>query len=207
MPVTFPGYYRRYFGWFLRDFFRIGISQVIGLLLAVAILVLQLHWHLIPSQLSLRAYESILWPYAIVLVVLSMLCAIRAPVGLDREREMVDGRLQEKITELEVEQSRLRAVAYPEVPAEELDRRRTVREILSTFNFSKEVKAALRRTLNFGGAIQPSTTGLGMMGSRVVSDLLSRGISSGLIVNDGGVFRIRPELQATLRFVLDNEEP
>lgn len=84
--VTFYGYYRRWIRCLLRDISRFGPPHVIGLLLALAILFLQIHWGLISPSLSGHALESVLFPYILVLFALFLISAARAPLALERQR-------------------------------------------------------------------------------------------------------------------------
>ncbi len=79
--------------------------------------------------------------------------------------------------------------------------------MLKVCNFSKGAKAVLRTALDLGGEIRPGTAGLSPLGSKVYVEIAQQGVRSGLIVKENDVvFRIRPYLQAALRFLLDNEE-
>lgn len=110
--------------------------------------------------------------------------------------------------ELTQDNAALRAIAYPQVSKEEQEKRQLVTEILQACSFSKDTKMALRRALKFDGEIRPSTTGMSPLGSRALAEIMGKGVGSGLITREGrdAVFKIRPHLQAALRFVLENEE-
>lgn len=86
--TTYVRYYRRWISWFIKDVTRLGMSQMVGLLIAVAILFLQIHWGVISPNLSGHALESVLLPYIVVLGVFLFWASLRAPVALDRERAM-----------------------------------------------------------------------------------------------------------------------
>lgn len=59
---------------------------MIGALLAIGIFILQVHFGLIPASQTHRAWETILWPYVLLVIVLCLISSIRAPVAIDRER-------------------------------------------------------------------------------------------------------------------------
>jgi len=106
--VSHWGYYKRWFIRFVKDLLRLGVSQVIGLLLALAILLLQIHGGLIPPNLSGPALESVLLPYLLVLVALLILSAAHAPVTLDRERAAELGVKENAIASVSGENAHLR---------------------------------------------------------------------------------------------------
>jgi signal transduction histidine kinase len=83
---TFISYYKRVSVQALKDFVRWGRQQVIGALLAFAILILQIYFHLIPSQLTVAGFESLAWPYLLLVCVLVVLAFVNAPVKLDSVR-------------------------------------------------------------------------------------------------------------------------
>jgi len=119
--------------------------------------------------------------------------------------------LNQSVLDLKHENSALKKeisdLRNPKVSLEEQGRRQQVAEILKACNFSKEAKTALRRALNFEGEIRAVTIGSSPLGSRVFAEIKQRGVGSGLIIKENDVvFRIRPHLQAALRFLLDNEE-
>jgi hypothetical protein len=82
---------------------------VIGLLLAVAILLLQIHWGLISPNLSGHALESVLLPYLLVLAALLLLSALRAPVALDRQRATELEAKERAVADISRENSGLRS--------------------------------------------------------------------------------------------------
>ena len=67
----------------VRDF---GLEQIVGLILAILILLAQLHYGLITGNSLHRNELAIFWPYIAVLGLYLVLQAVRAPVALDRER-------------------------------------------------------------------------------------------------------------------------
>ena len=99
LPVDYADYYRRLFRQFLRDLFKLGSGQVIGALLSIAILVLQIHYGVIPRTLTLQSVESVLWPYLILVFGLCLLSAFRAPAQLDAEHR---GKIAQLSSELEL---------------------------------------------------------------------------------------------------------
>jgi len=108
--------------------------------------------------------------------------------------------------ELGEENQRLRHVAFPAVPPEELQKREMVKGLVGACDFAKETKIALRRALEFDGEIKPMTLGVSAFGSRVAVEILEKGVGSGLISKGAdGVFKIRANFQSALRFILDNE--
>lgn len=139
--------------------------------------------------LVLYAIES-LWIFAVV-----------SPVNLHNEQTKT-------ISDLTQQNSKLYEAAYPKISPEEESRRELVSKILKACGFSEETKSALRSALNFEGEIRPSTTGMSPLGSRALAEIMGKGVGSGLITREGrdAVFKIRPNLQAALRFVLKNEE-
>ena len=54
--------------------------------LAVAILLLQLRLGVIPASLTVAALESVLWPYLLLIVILTVGAMLEAPVELDNQR-------------------------------------------------------------------------------------------------------------------------
>jgi len=85
-PTTYRDYYRRWFKAFRIDLIRLGMEQVIGALLAILILAFQWYYGLIPQTHGWAEFKSIVWPYVVLLVVLTVISVIRAPVHLDRKR-------------------------------------------------------------------------------------------------------------------------
>ena len=74
-----------------------GRGQIVGLILAVLILLYQLHSGLIQSADFKRAgFETIAYPYVTLIILYFLFEAIRAPIVLDRER-------QKEIEELKID--------------------------------------------------------------------------------------------------------
>jgi hypothetical protein len=80
-------YYKRFFWQAWVDCLRWGWQQVIGVLLAFAILVLQIHSGVIQKELAAGNFESIALPYAVLLAFVVLLAIVSAPVKLDAARE------------------------------------------------------------------------------------------------------------------------
>jgi hypothetical protein len=87
MPTTFGQYYHRFFSALLKDVLLLWRAQVIGVILAFAILLLQIHYGVIPKTLTFQAVMSLVWPYGILLLGLIAVSAMRIPVLLDRKRQ------------------------------------------------------------------------------------------------------------------------
>jgi hypothetical protein len=92
-PVALRDYYARWLRCFVSDILHQGKLQVIGAVLSVAILVLQIQFGIIPHSLTVRAWESVLWPYGLLIAALFAYSALRAPL-------LVEGNLR---TDLESE--------------------------------------------------------------------------------------------------------
>lgn len=60
---------------------------MIGVILAFAIVLLQIHYGLIPKTLTVQAVLSVAWPYAVLLFILIIIPVVRTPVILDRRRQ------------------------------------------------------------------------------------------------------------------------
>jgi hypothetical protein len=201
--VSFRNYYRRFRKQFTKDLLRLGSEQVIGVLLAIAILALQLYFRLIPASQTRQTWVSILLPYFVLVVVLCLLSLLRAPVAVDRERYSEVKGQAEQIEKLKREKLEFEELLHPKVPREEKERRQQVGEILKACNFSRETKAALRKALDFEGEVRL----LAPPNQRTTVEILNKAVDSGLIIRDQSHgLRIRPIFQAALRFLLDNEE-
>lgn len=96
MPSGFAHYYRSFFSVALKGAFRVGKVHMVGVLLAVVILLFQIHYRVIPSTLTVQALLSLLWPYGLLAVAILLVSVIRAPVLLDMERQAQMGRLAEE---------------------------------------------------------------------------------------------------------------
>ncbi len=143
--------------------------------------------------------------YALISLIFSLLGSYA--IAMRRGAEVLDSQKNKTISDLTEQNSRLDELAHPKVPPEEKERRQQVRGMLKVCNFSKGAKAVLRTALDLGGEIRPGTAGLSPLGSKVYVEIAQQGVRSGLIVKENDVvFRIRPYLQAALRFLLDNEE-
>ena len=63
---------------------------MIGVLLAFAIVLLQIHYGLIPKTLTVQAVLSVGWPYAVLLFILIVIPLARTPFILDEKRQEED---------------------------------------------------------------------------------------------------------------------
>lgn len=79
-------YYKRFLRQASRDLARWGAPQVIGVILAFAILMFQIHFHLIPQEMTRSAIESVALPYVVLAGFLIMMAIVNAPVQLDSQR-------------------------------------------------------------------------------------------------------------------------
>jgi hypothetical protein len=119
--VEWQAYYKRLWRQLLSDLFRQGGGQVIGVLLALVILVFQLHYGLIPQGTLWFQICSVGWPYLGLMVLLCLWCMGKAPVALDNERI---NHLNENDTTIEMlrnESAKLRAAIAkpPRAPAQQ----------------------------------------------------------------------------------------
>jgi len=146
--VTFKDYYRRFRKQFAKDLLRFGREQVIGALLAVAILALQLYFGLIPAFQTRKSWVSILLPYFLLIVGLCVLSALRAPVAVDRDRHKQIREQADEIVKLNGEKCRLEELLYPKVSPEEERKRKIVAEIMD--GFSPEWKKIVRFIWDYG---------------------------------------------------------
>jgi hypothetical protein len=112
-PVRYRDYYRRFWSHFKRDLFRLGAAQVIGALLTLGITALQFYFGLIPASQTRLAWESILLPYVVLIVVLCFISALRAPVAVDRGRDEEIAQQAEEIGKLLKDTSGLREQLRP----------------------------------------------------------------------------------------------
>jgi hypothetical protein len=85
-PITHRDYYHRWIQSFWTDIFRLGKGQVLGALLAFAILLLQLKLGVVPHALARQAWASILWPYILLVAAVILASCLRTPVLVDRKR-------------------------------------------------------------------------------------------------------------------------
>lgn len=98
LHVSYKEYYRRFFRQFLRDLFKLGSGQVIGALLVISIMILQIHYGVIPRTLTMQAFASIGWPYAIVVFALCVLSAGRVPAQIDAVSQEEISRINKELT-------------------------------------------------------------------------------------------------------------
>jgi len=73
---------------------------MIGVLLAFAILLCQIHFGVIPKDLTARNFVSIALPYAVLLGVVVILAIVNAPVKLDATRENECSGLRKQVVKL-----------------------------------------------------------------------------------------------------------
>ncbi len=88
--------------------FRVGKGQVIGAVLAVLILLFQWRYGLIPPHRGWQAVKSLGWPYLILLAVLMLVSACRAPAILDKESQVAQEQLREAAGRLQEENHSLK---------------------------------------------------------------------------------------------------
>lgn len=109
MPLLpeFRSYYRRLWHQVRIDLLRWGRQELIGVLVAVAILFFQIHYGLIPSSLTFAAVKSVGWPYLLLILIILLTAGLKAPVDLDnqraeeiREQSLAAKRLQDAVNEL-----------------------------------------------------------------------------------------------------------
>lgn len=93
-------YYRRFFPALGRDLPGLGKGQMIGAILAMAILLLQIHYGVIPHALTRQAILSFAWPYLVLLVLLALISAVKTPLTLDQAREKENAGLRLSVAEL-----------------------------------------------------------------------------------------------------------
>jgi hypothetical protein len=84
---NYRNYYRQLARQASKDLFRLGASQMIGAVIAIAIFAFQYFYGMIPEDHTLLAFESLAWPYLILIITLFLFSAIRAPALLDAEAQ------------------------------------------------------------------------------------------------------------------------
>jgi len=84
---------------------------LIGAILTLAILILQIYYGVIPTTLSWQALKSFAWPYILLILVLTLISAAKAPVVLDKSRkqEIDDLQTQNKSIAEELLQAKQKA--------------------------------------------------------------------------------------------------
>lgn len=101
-------YYKRFVLAFWKDFAKSTKEQLIGALLAVAILALQIHYGVIKDA-EIKGNEwAIGWPYITLVAVLFMVHLVRAPWKLNEEHEARHRQHRSERSELEAEISSLK---------------------------------------------------------------------------------------------------
>lgn len=105
MPTSFGHYYRRFFSALVKDILQLWRAQVIGVILAFLITLLQIHFGVIPRALTAKALMSVGWPYAALALFFFALSTVRTPMLLDRKREKEIEEQRESQTS-EIEKSR-----------------------------------------------------------------------------------------------------
>lgn len=166
---------------------------MIGVLLAFAITVSQLWYGVIPSELSAKAFASIAWPYAILIVFLVVASTIRAPIALDSRRAARIESLRKS--------ARKRNIS-PKAPR--LDH---VKNLLSEFD-DKE-RSFIKWLLNQGETHYPNLDRSGIPGE-IFRPLLVKGRRSGLIQEreahggerHGMYYKINPIFEEALFLIL-----
>jgi hypothetical protein len=141
---------------------------VIGFLLAVAILVLQLHFGVIQKSLAGLAIMSIAWPYLLLALVLTIAAMATAPVHLDNQRisqikdvsgdkEKADARFSALLAENEAlkqqpRRSRSQQIAYDQAKKELANCGEAGRKFIGALVHRDEVEhGELYRILNVNG--------------------------------------------------------
>jgi hypothetical protein len=201
--VSFKDYYRRFIKQFTKDLLRLGREQVIGALLAVAIFVLQFYFGLIPASQTRQAWESILWPYALLIVALCFLSAIRAPVEVDRDRHKEIENQAEEIGKLNKEKSQLGELIHPKVSPEEERRRKLV--AIKIMRLDQNSKRVLRYIMDHGSIKSITLEVLSGFQPNDVTNAVAEGMASSLLISIGDAFEVNPQFRSSLDFVLGSE--
>lgn len=88
-------YYKRMFAAFWKDFAKSTAEQVVGALLAVAILVLQIHYE-VTKEAEIKGSEwAIAWPYIMLVAAFFLIHLLRVPWKLDQKLQEQIGTLTE----------------------------------------------------------------------------------------------------------------
>jgi len=94
-------YYKRIFGRFRQDFRMSLGEQMIGFLLATAILLLQIRWGVIhPTDVRASSW-AVAWPYLALAAGLFLWHLIRVPYAMDREKQETETDLRQKLASLQ----------------------------------------------------------------------------------------------------------
>lgn len=84
--ISEPSYYWRWLVQVGRQTLKFGVDQAVALIIAIAILILQVHSHTLPAA-DFRTNEiDTLWPYLVVVGLYVLVQFVRAPSALDRQR-------------------------------------------------------------------------------------------------------------------------
>ena len=146
---NFTSYYLLLSKEVLREFVRLGWSQVIAILLAVLILIFQIQFGLVPHELEWATVQSVLWPYLLVLSAFVILALIRAPVKID------NARIQDHKTLKELAESQTARIATLETKRERNAEQRHHYDMAKTAieKHGETGKAVLRHLINYGRVV------------------------------------------------------
>lgn len=128
---------------------------MLGALLAIAILVLQLWFHLIPQQFTWQAVVSVALPYLLLVVGLVAVSAIRSPVAVDKKRQE---QIDDLVTQQETERQQSSAQHRSELAERSAEIEKLKSEVLSLQELIKS--EAARRLVEFSFWLAPTGTPL-----------------------------------------------
>lgn len=176
---------------------------MIGAVLTFAILILQVHYHLIPSDLTIAALKSFFWPYVVLIFLFITASVLTAAVKLDNERASEIASVEATI------ESAQQRVAAPTLPALERSRRERVAERLEDFN--EDERNVLNYIRQHGRVEQGQVLRIGFSGT-VIAGATRKGVASGLVIRKlaqrqghPDYWEINPELKDALAFHLLGE--
>jgi len=135
-------YYSRFLRQTCKNVIKDGVPQVIGAVLAFAILILQIRFGAVPHDLAWPNVWSIAWPYSALCAALVAWAALRAPVQLDEEANRRADHAEHRMAELQAQG------ATPKVSPWEHEQRRLVNEKMR--DFSPEEQEVMRHILHHG---------------------------------------------------------
>jgi hypothetical protein len=192
---------RQYYSRFLRqtwkNLIKDGVPQVIGAVLAFAILLCQIRFGAVPHDLAWPNVWSIAWPYGALCAALALWAALRAPVQLDKEQATQIADVQQLNAQLESH------ATAPKVSPWEQKQRHLVVEKLKDFPVDEQ--GVIEHILHHGETDRGALAK--MFNLAVVDRATSKGVSCNLLTpgRSGLNWTVNPHFHLALSFHFDGE--